>query len=335
MTTRPRRRIITTWVRFWAPPLTLCGLLIGVVATAAPLRIGVLINDGERDGVTYKAAMEQIKAEGFGPEQATFEVYDAGGDRAKASEAVRKLAASPPNLVLVFGTSTTKAVVKEIREIPVVFGGLYDPVAAGVARDWKSSGNNTTGTSDKVPMEVLVKTLKRVTSLTRLGVLMSARNAQESISGPMLRLRELKALEEAYGFRVVEMVVRTREEVPTALEALAGKEKVEAVYVAGGAEVGLRDEAAVRYLTARRILTIGHDSEDVNRGTFLVVTIDETNLGKLAGQKVVQVLRGTKPTDIPIELSRSYKLIVNMKVGRAMGLQVPLDLLQSASRLVQ
>ncbi len=335
MTTQQRRRTIPTWVRIWALLVTFCGLLIGGMTSAAPFRIGVLINDGQRDGETYKAAVEQLHAEGFGPEQAIFEVYDAGGDRGKAAEAVRKFTASPPNLILVFGTSTTKAVVREVRETPVVFAGLYDPVEAGVARSWKSSGNNTTGTSDKVPMEVLVKTLKRVTPLTRLGVLMSTRNTQEAVSGPMLRLKELKALQEPYGFRVVEMVVRSREEVPAVLEALAEKEKVEAVYVAGGGEVGLRDEATVRYLTMRRVLTIGNDPEDIDRGTFLVVAIDEASLGKLAGQKAVQILRGAKPADIPIELSRRYKLIVNMKAVRATGLQVPLDLLQSASRVVQ
>jgi len=59
-------------------------------------------------------------------------------------------------MILVVGTSAAVALAKDVKDVPIVFSMVYDPVDSKIAGDWKSSGNNTTGASPKVPMARLV-----------------------------------------------------------------------------------------------------------------------------------------------------------------------------------
>ncbi len=75
------------------------------------------------------------------------------------------------DLILSLGTSANTAICQEIKDVAVVFAVVYDPVAAGIAKNWISSGNNTTGSSTKMPMSKLIEAMKQFAPLKRLAVL--------------------------------------------------------------------------------------------------------------------------------------------------------------------
>src|SRR3990172_1390553 len=111
----------------------------------AEKKIGVLMFSEEtRYGEASKGMMDQLKEEGFGEPKVKFIIQNAGGNKAMASELAQKFAEAKMDLIIAIGTSAAIAAAKETKDVPIVFSMVYDPVEAGIANDWKSSGNNIT-----------------------------------------------------------------------------------------------------------------------------------------------------------------------------------------------
>jgi len=123
----------------------------------AEKRIAMLLWDEDSRFVDCaKGVLDQLKGDGYGEPGVTITMENAQGSKLKLAELVTKFANAKPDMIVSLGTMPTIAVTKEIKDIPVVFGMVYDPVEAGIAKSWKSSGNNTTGASPLIPMSTLV-----------------------------------------------------------------------------------------------------------------------------------------------------------------------------------
>ena len=90
-----------------------------------------------------KGIKDKLREGGFGEPKTTFIVEQADGNKARAAELVQKFAAEKLDLIITLGTAATVPVSREIKDVPIVFCIVYNPVEAGIAKDWKSSGNNT------------------------------------------------------------------------------------------------------------------------------------------------------------------------------------------------
>ncbi len=306
------------------------GMIIpGASLGAEKTKIGVLLSsDDARYVDVAEAAIKQLKAEGYSDSKITVNTQDAKGDKAAAAKIAKQFAADGVRLVMPMGTAATAGAVKELKDIPIVFGVVWDPVEAGFARDWRSSGMNTTGSSNKVPMAALVKTLKRLSSLKRLGVLY---NPTEKNS--VLQLEEFKGLQRELAFEVVEVAVTKAEEAAAVARAFAPR--VDAFYISGAVTVTSQMAAIASVAAEHKLPTISHLIDVANGGALLAVSANLQEVGRLAGAKAAQVLRGTRPSDIPIETLKRFDVVINLKTASATGVKVPVDLVQSASRVIR
>jgi putative ABC transport system substrate-binding protein len=84
-----------------------------------------------------------------------------------------------------------------------------------------------------------------------------------------------------------------------------------------------------------KLPTASHIIDTVEKGALLGVTANLQEVGKLCGAKAAQVLRGAKPSDVPIETLKHFEVAINMKTATASGVKIPMDLLQSASRVIR
>src|SRR6266702_3393295 len=138
----------------------------------AEKRIGVLLwSEESRYGDVAEGVMDQLNNDGFGESAVKFTQGNARGSKAQLTELVRKFAAAKMDLIVTVGTTATISATAAIKDVPVVFAYVYDPVETGIAKGWKGSGNNTTGASSKVPMAKLVNSLREFAQVKRLAVL--------------------------------------------------------------------------------------------------------------------------------------------------------------------
>ena len=299
------------------------------IEARAEKRIGILLFSEEvRYAEAAKGFKDKIKAAGFGDTQLKIITENAGANKAKAAELVKKFAAAKMDLIFTVGTHATIAVLQEIKDAPVVFSVVYDPVEVGIAKGWKSSGNNTTGTSSKVPMSKLLGSLKQYMSLKRLAVLYTPGEKNSEA-----QLKDLQGIQASYGIRIVPVPLTKTEELVQLLPVVL--RSADALYITGSNLVNSQISTIVDMTIKAKVVTITHLEDLVEKGVLLGVCPDFYLMGRLAGYKALKIFKGAKPSSIPIESLKQFNVMINMKTAKAGGFQTPPDFMKTVKRAVK
>jgi putative tryptophan/tyrosine transport system substrate-binding protein len=312
-------------------------IFIALVAMINPLsleaqaekRIGVLLWSEEQRYIESKNGfMEQLKKDGFGEPAVKFIIENAGGNKAKAAEIARIFAAAKMDLIISIGTTAAIALTKEIKDVPIVFSMVYDPIQVNIAHNWKSSGNNTTGASPRVPMSTVMDTLKRFAPVKRLAALYTPAEKNS-----VVQLKELIKAQSAYQIEIVPVPLNNSEEVALILPEIV--RTVDAIYLSGSSVVGKTTSMIVDLATKAKVVTVTHLEDLINQGVLLGVCADPYALGRLAARKAVKVLQGAKPSSIPIETLGKMDLIINIKTAKAGQFNIPPSFMKSVTKVIE
>jgi putative ABC transport system substrate-binding protein len=295
----------------------------------AQRKIGVLMFSEEARYIeAQKGIKDKLREGGFGEPKTTFIVEQASANKARAAQLVQKFAAEKLDLIITLGTSSTTAVTREIKDVPIVFSVVYDPVEAGIAKDWKSSGNNTTGCSSKIPMPRLMECLKNFTQVKRLAVLYTpGEKNSESV------LKDLQRIEANYKMKVIPVPMAEIKEVDQLLPEVL--HTADAVYVTGSNLVDSQVSVIADMATKAKVITITHLDDLVEKGVLLGVCADAYSMGRLAGEKAIKILKGGKPSSIPIESAKKSDVILNMKTAKKSQFQIPPDLMKTVTKIIE
>ena len=121
----------------------------------------------------------------------------------------KQFADAKKDLIFAIATPAAQAAYNATKDIPIIFTAVTDPVKAEIAKDWKSSGTNVTGTSDKVPVDKQIELLKKlIPNAKTVGVIY---NTSETNS--VIQVDELKAAAEKQGLAVKEIGVTNVNEI--------------------------------------------------------------------------------------------------------------------------
>jgi putative ABC transport system substrate-binding protein len=305
-------------------------LLFGVLpAASAETRIGVLLwNRQVRYEQCKEGVIDQLQQEGYKEPEVTIVVEQAHGNMTTVAELARKFHAAHMTIVIPVGTSAAVAVAAEIKDTPVVFAFVFDPVDSKIAQDWKSSSNNTTGSSSQTSSPLLLSSLKQLAPVKTLAVLYTPgeRNTEA-------QLKDIEALQNDSQVKVLPVALKSRADVVPEVSRLQGK--AEAVLLTGSSIIGDMAAQIVVLANKAKIITATQSEDHLDKGVLLGVTVDPIAVGRLAGKKAAMVLRGTKPASIPIEALKTSDLIVNLRTAKAIELQVPAALRRAATRILE
>jgi putative ABC transport system substrate-binding protein len=295
----------------------------------AEKRIGVLLWSEEPRYIEARnGVMEQLRKEGFGKPAVKLTIENAGANKVKLAELAQKFATAKMDLIISIGTTATIAVTREIKDVPVVFSMVYDPVEVNIAQNWKSSGNNTTGVSTRVPMSRIVDTLKKFAPIKRLAVLYTPVE-QNSV----VQLKELLMAQSDSHLEIVPVPLTNIQEVPLILPEVI--RTVDAIYLSGSSVVGKTIAIIVDLATKAKVVTITHLDDLVSQGVLLGVCANSYTVGRLTAKKAAKVLKGTKPSSITIETLKDLDLIINLKTAKAGNFNIPPSFIKSATKVIQ
>jgi len=315
--------------RLWIAVLAL--LFVGSIPSAAETgkRIGVLAFSEEvRYIEAIRGFMDTLEEAGQGKPQTELIIKNAGANKAVAAGLVKELAAEKLDLIFTAGTHATLAASQEIKDVPIVFAQVYDPVEAGIAKNWQSSGNNTTGTSTKLPMSKLIDSLKLLTTVNSLAVLYTPgeKNSES-------QLRDLQGIQINHRFKVVPVPLSKVEEIEQLLPVLVAR--TEAWYITGSNFVDSQLPMIVDMAIKGRIVTLSHLEDLIEKGLLLGVCPNPYLIGRLAGEKAIRIFEGEKPLSIPIETLERFDVLINLKTARAGGFQIPPEFMKTVSRSIE
>ena len=245
-----------------------------------------------------------------------------------------ELVATVPEVIFAHGTPATTEVLKATRSIPIVFASVSDPVGDGIVASFARPGRNVTGfTNVEASMGgKWLEILKELApSVMRVGFLFNPTTAP---GGGSYFLRPFEAA--APSFNV--------QPIATPVEDVAGVEHALAL-VAAGDNGGLivnsdiftaRNRTAIIAAAARhRLPAIYPFSFFVAGGGLVAYGSDTTDLWRRAASYLDRILRGEKPSDLPVQAPVKFELVINLKTAKALGLDVPLHLQQRADEVIE
>jgi putative ABC transport system substrate-binding protein len=297
-------------------------------AARAQKKIGVLLSSEQaRYRESQNGIMDQLRADGFKEPAVTFTIENANNSKARMVEFVRKFAAAKLDLIVAIGTPATIAVAKEIKDAPIVFSMVYDPVEADIAKGWKSSGNNTTGASTKLPMSMIISSLMELTPVKRLAVLYTPGEKNSET-----QLIDLQGLQADSKIKIAPVILTNREEIAQTLATVAPM--VDAMYLTGSSVIGASVPIIVDTANKAKVVTISHLDDLVEKGALLGICVNSYHVGRLAGKKAASVLKGAKPSSIPIEVDKTPNIILNMKTVKAGQFQIPPAFMKKVTKTV-
>ena len=304
--------------------------MIGIPAGAArpEKRIGVIMWSEEAEYYeTLRGVMDQLRKEGYAEPAVKFTLGNARGGKAKLAEMARKLVAAKMDMVVSIGTTATIAALREIKGTPLVYSYVFNPVASGIARTWENSGNNATGASSKVSMAKLVNSLRAFAPVTRLAVLYTPGEKNSEV-----QLKELQAVLAGSPVTVVPVILSREDETVQTMSVLVPA--VDAIYLSGSSIVDKKLSTIVAMATRAKVITITHRAEMSKQGVLLGVCADPYLVGLLAGEKGAKVLRGAKPSSIPIESLSTYDVVLNQKTTKAGGFRLSPSFMKSVTKII-
>ena len=236
------------------------------------------------------------------------------------------------DVIVVTGTPAADAAMRATATIPVVFANIGDPVASGFAASLARPGRNGTGVSidstELYPKRVeflhqLAPKARRITYLL---------NSYSPIAARMLEVTEKAA--RTLGVRLQTLDARNGRELDALLQTLE-KHPPEALLVGGdGLYLANKGKVAAVVRKARIPAIFPYDDFHEN-GALMSYGPSMREAGRLAAGYVDKILKGANPSELPIQQIARFELIIDRRLARELGIDVPRELLARADRVIK
>lgn len=256
----------------------------------------------------------------------------AEGKADRMQELANGLVQGEPDVIVTSGTTATRAAQRATDKIPIVMAVAADPKTSGFITYLARPGRNVTGVA-RAPVEVSPKYLElllaAVPKLSRVAVLL---NPDSEFYSP--RLKTIYEAARAAGVRVQRVEARTPGEIESGFKIMAIEEAQAVIVPLEPQFVQYRRELAVAAL-GNRLPSVFGVREHVEAGGLMSYGQDIGELYRRAATYVDRILRGAKPSELPVYQPSKFELAINLKTAKALGLEIPEPLRASADRVFE
>jgi len=318
--------------------MILCGVLLilawtAAASSAASYRVSVsqFVEHPALDAV-LKGFQDYLAEEGLA---ATYMIHNAQANMATAGQIGTQIMGEQPDLILAIATPSAQAVAQafkkapHMRTTPFLFTAITDPLKAGLVSDLQHPGGNTTGVSDKLPLdEHLGMVLRFYPDLKKLGILYNAGEANSKVT-----VQGIRAIGKKRGFDVIDATVSKSSDVYQATKSLVGR--VDAVFVPTDNTVVSALESAVKVCTEAKLGLFCADVDSVKRGAVAAMGFDYYKHGRQTGAMAKRIFEGARPGDMPVETQKDLELHLNLDSARQMGVAIPAAMVEEADKIYE
>lgn len=276
--------------------------------------------------------IDQMAEEGFAPgTNVEYDYLNPDRDMSLVASIAQKFVSENVDLILSISTPSTQACVAaaEGTSIPIIFGCVTDPVAAGLVESWENPDGNVTGVSDWTEVAPQLELVTEICpDVEKLGTIYNAGEVNS-----LVQVDELENAAPEFGItEIIEATVASTTEVITAARSLMGR--VDAIWIPTDNTVGTALEAVVKVCEDNGVPLFIANPSHVGRGVIAAIGIDPYFLGREAGKIAARVLRGENPADIPVKKCPLSDLRVDLSAAEKMGATVPQSVLARATEIM-
>jgi putative ABC transport system substrate-binding protein len=233
--------------------------------------------------------------------------------------------------VIVTAASAGYAAKQVTSTIPIVLAVATDPVGDGLVMSLARPGGNVTGMSlqqNDIAGKRLGLLREILPSLKRVAIL-----ADAGFPADALEMDQVEAMAHSFGIEVTRLALRRADDIAPAIEALKGG--ADALYVCADSLTITNQLLIITSVQAARLPTIFGARENVGVGGLMSYGPSFPDLFGRAANYVDKILRGAKPSDLPIEQPTKFELVINLKTAKALGLTIPPGVLAIADEVIE
>jgi putative tryptophan/tyrosine transport system substrate-binding protein len=240
----------------------------------------------------------------------------------------------PVAVIAIAGSGpATRAAKAATATIPIVFGVAGDPVQLGLVASLAHPGGNATGVNF-LAEEVAAKRLRLLHELVpkaaRVAVLVNPANTAATEN----TLRDLHEAAQIIGLQIQVLKATTIGEIDNAFAMLA-RECADALFVGpDGFFSSRRVQFAI--LAARERIPAAYTQRGyVAAGGLMSYGTDQLDMARQVGVYTGRILKGAKPTDLPVQQSTNFEFVINIQTARALGIEVPPGVLSITDEVIE
>lgn len=262
-----------------------------------------------------------------------YEHYEAGGKMELLDKLIRQAMESKPHIIITSTTTSTMRIAKatEGSQIPVVFLAAGDPLR--FVKSWQSSGNNLTGIAD-ASFELVGKRMEHLREADpRIKRIIQVNNRRGTNYQKIQEMARAAAKKLRLELVEIDIDADSVSDVKNQLEKITRKQG-DALFIPSDATLGSAVPMIAEHAMKQKLATTGPKFVNVKEGLLLALSQDNEALGQQGAGLVVKVLKGARPTDLPIEFPLKLLLGVNARTARAINLSLPRDLMQRADEII-
>ncbi|CAM3494042.1 ABC transporter substrate-binding protein [Marinicrinis lubricantis] len=251
---------------------------------------------------------------------------NAQNDPTMSATIAQKFAGQDLDLVLGIATPIAQALKQQVKETPVLFTSVTDPLGAGLVENLEQPESNVTGMSDTHPEEIeeMMKFIsEQFPEIKTIGVIIN-QSEQNSLVAVERAEKELEAL----GIKLERANITNSSEVKQAADSLAGK--VDAFFTTKDNTVISALEAIVQVANDKDIPIFTNEKDSLARGGVATFSVDYFEIGYATGEMAVEILKnGKAPSEVPVQFPENLDLVVNLKYAKEQGVEFSDELLQT------
>ena len=255
-----------------------------------------------------------------------------GGDTNRIAQHAAELVAAQPALILCATTPVVRALLKETRTIPIVFLSVSDPVGDKFVQSHAQPGGNATGfinieSSMAGKWVELAKEL--VPGIARVYIVYNPKTAAGAGS---YFLPPFNTAAKSMQLEPVTLSVQQPGEVDRAVASVG---KAAALIVMPDSYNVVHRGRIIAVSAQHRVPTVYPYRYMAAEGGLMSYGVDLTDMYRRAASHVDRILRGRNPRELPIQAPVKFELVINQKVARQLGIEVPPRLLARADEILE
>jgi putative tryptophan/tyrosine transport system substrate-binding protein len=299
-------------------------------------RVGVLMHlaaDDPEGQSRVAAFLQGLQEAGWAAgRNVNIDVRWAAGVADRYREYATEIVALTPDVILTSATPSIRAMQQATRTVPIVFVLVPDAVGTGIVDSQSRPGGNTTGfTYPELGMSVKwLELLKEIApKVTRAAVLRDPANP-----AGIGQFGAIQGAGSSFGVEINPIGVGNAEEIERGITAFAHEPNGGLIVLALPTTV-IHRNLIIKLAAQHRLPAVYNSRFWVAEGGLVSYGPDILDQYRSAAGYVDRILRGAKPADLPVQAPTKYKLVINLKTAKALGLEVPPMLLARADEVIE
>jgi putative ABC transport system substrate-binding protein len=293
------------------------------VVSAQQILAAIVTADLPRYQEVHESMIKVLQTGGFGEDKLKIFKQNPNADKMSLTNSLRRAEAAGAALVITYGSQATSLAKESLKDTPLLFADVYDPVALGVVKTLAAPGSDASGATSKSDLGSLVEALVAIKPVKTVGVLYT-----KGEKGSEQQLAEIKEQGKALGFKVTAENARNPKEAQALGKKLSGE--TEALFLTESIAVSQEASAIITSAQGNNCIVFSQIPGLVEQGALIGLEADLDEQGKLVAVHALQAMQGKQVHLLPVREAKKVSLKISKGTAAALSLTIPAEVASKA-----